>query len=155
MALKEIIWETNNSGSSVAKCGKLSVGIITRSLSQKEVFYPSILNDKFRLKKQEYNNLDEAKQAFEKAFKEIVTGFFDIRPEVLKFALLMEQKLKKNDSKGGWKESEYDYLLQKVDEEFVQLKHHIRVKGTDGQIIGDCTDLANSAMMIADNTNGL
>ena len=81
-----------------------------------------------------------------------ITG---IREEVVKFALLMEKKLKENDSKGGWSKCEYDYLLQRIDEEVVELKHSIRVNGSDRKIGRECADVANFAMMIADNTGVL
>lgn len=81
-----------------------------------------------------------------------ITG---IREEVIKFALEMEKKLQANDSKGGWDKCEYDWLLQRVDEEITELKHSIRVDGSDRKIIRECADVANFVMMIADNTGGL
>lgn len=81
-----------------------------------------------------------------------ITG---IREEVIKFALLMEKKLKENDSKGGWDKCEYDYLLQRIDEEIIELKHCIRVDGSDRKIGLECADVANFVMMIADNTGVL
>ena len=42
-----------------------------------------------------------------------------------------------------------------MDSEVSELKHSIRVDGSDRKIIRECADVANFAMMIADNTNGL
>lgn len=81
-----------------------------------------------------------------------ITG---IRVTVLKFAIVMEQKLKENEGKGGWENNSFDSLLELMDSEVSELKHSIRVDGSDRKIIRECADVANFAMMIADNTNGL
>lgn len=78
MTIKRINWKQNDSGSHVAFCGGLKVGWITRSLTNSEIYYPSLFNDRFKLKQQDYTDLNEAKEAFEKAFNEIVKSFLDI-----------------------------------------------------------------------------
>lgn len=77
--IKKIIWNENNSGGFKATCGGLSVGGIKKSLTNKKIYYPSILNDKFKLKKEEFNDLDEAKRAFEEAFEHIIGKFINVK----------------------------------------------------------------------------
>ena len=75
--LKEIKWKENEHGSFIATCGGIKVGFIKRGLTHRNTFYPTIFNDMFRLKKQEFNNIDEAKKELEKVFKDIAINFIE------------------------------------------------------------------------------
>lgn len=90
-----------------------------------------------------------------------------LRDEVKWFAEAMEKKLKENDYKGGWKQCSPEHLMGSLDGEFYELKksisaiagcifHHgeVREPFVDA-IIEECADLANFAMMIADNAKKL
>lgn len=77
-----------------------------------------------------------------------------IRPEVMKFAEAMERKLRKNDHKGGWNTSEFWYLSTRLEEERRELDRAIirAVRSNKWKaVIGEAVDVANFAMMIADN----
>jgi len=45
-------------------------------------YYPSIFNDKYKFKVQEYTSLEEAKSVFEKAFQEIISSYRIIKNKV-------------------------------------------------------------------------
>jgi hypothetical protein len=77
MSLKEIKWKENDAGSFIATCGGIKVGFIKRSLTNRNIFYPTIFNDMFRFKRQEFNNLEEAKKELEVVFKEIAINFIE------------------------------------------------------------------------------
>lgn len=77
MRLKEIKWKENEHGSFIATCGGVKVGFIKRSLTNRNIFYPTIFNDMFRFKRQEFNNLDDAKKELEDVFKEIAINFIE------------------------------------------------------------------------------
>lgn len=92
-----------------------------------------------------------------------------IRPAVMRFAAAMELKLRQNDKKGGWDRCSYRYLLCRLKEEVQELDQCFSKPdsrsdsigmdfGTQPigripieEIIGECADVANFAMMIADN----
>ena len=91
---------------------------------------------------------------------EIISQLIGIRPSVLEFALLMEEKLKQNDSKGGWSKCDFPYLVERLKEEtkemeqaidevmmFNKYRSHPRIM----KVKYEAADLANFAMMIADN----
>ncbi len=75
-----------------------------------------------------------------------------LRPEVLKFAGIMEGKLKQNDYKGGWLGCDILELLFSLEEEVRELKRAIRDGGDLGE---EAADVANYAMMIADKAGAL
>ncbi len=77
-----------------------------------------------------------------------ITG---IRVPVLKFAFEMERKLRINSGKGGWQDCDNDYLLSRINDELFELKACINEKKVKRAIINECADVANFAMMIADN----
>lgn len=67
---------------------------------------------------------------------------------VLNFAIEMQKKLDKNEHKSGWSECTYEYLLNCLNREMRELAQAIeKRKG----VVGECADIANFAMMIADN----
>jgi hypothetical protein len=86
------------------------------------------------------------------------------RREVLAFANCMELKLRRNDHKGGWELEGLRDLLRRLREEVDELEAAIRVLPNHGSmpnrvardtIVAEAADIANLAMMIADNVGGL
>ncbi len=80
---------------------------------------------------------------------------FDLRPEVRAFARLMEQQLRANDHKPGWKDDNPMALLDRADEELnelhVALIHaFVDMKGNRERVGREAADVANFALMIAD-----
>ena len=79
-----------------------------------------------------------------------------IRPEVLWFAKQMENKLKQNDWKGGWKDCEFVYLAECLINQSGDLMMDLSTliedsdSSTINSIINKATNTANFAMMIAD-----
>ena len=72
-----------------------------------------------------------------------------MRPEVKRFAELMEAKLKENDFKGGWRDDSHGELFRKLD---TQVEILGRCSGSDGEVIrAICVNIANYAMMMTDN----
>jgi len=70
-----------------------------------------------------------------------------IRPAVLKFAHLMEWKLRLNDDRPGWKDCTKEWLLGRLKEELAELE-----KAHPGKLTAyEAADVANFVMMIADN----
>lgn len=86
----------------------------------------------------------------------------DLRPEVRKFAYLMERKLREHDSeKGsdGWKKDNTSALINRVDEEIAELHSEI-IEIKEDHFIGricnfenfknEAIDVANMSMMALD-----
>lgn len=67
------------------------------------------------------------------------------------FAEGMLYKLKKNSHKAHWETVDCDYLFDRLKEEVQELAD--ARSGTVDQIILECYDVANFAMMIADNVS--
>lgn len=93
-----------------------------------------------------------------------------LRPEVAAFAQLMEQKLRENDHKRGWRCCTVRYLSVRLGNELAELRRVLaeRTKfigkgrfrpdvdpGIVRRIGGEAADVANFAMMIADVCGGL
>jgi len=72
-----------------------------------------------------------------------------VRKSVLWFGEQMEIKLKENDGRQGWGHSDLEWLCRRIADERNELKRAIATK-SDMEIIGECADVANFAMMIAD-----
>lgn len=80
-----------------------------------------------------------------------------LRPPLHKFSIEMEKALRRNDHKDGWESDTFDDLLVRVKEETEELEGAIadvlsqptteRVE----RLIREAADVANFAMMIADN----
>lgn len=73
----------------------------------------------------------------------------DMRYDVYKFALKMEEKLKKNDEKGGWLDCDLYYLEQRIFgelEEFLEAYHQDDVEALEKE----AADVANFLMMFVD-----
>lgn len=75
-----------------------------------------------------------------------VTGW---RPEVAAFADAMENKLRANDHKGGWKNDINLDLYYRMEEESRELLTAVATGRVD-EILGEAADVANFAMMVAD-----
>lgn len=59
------------------------------------------------------------------------------------------EKLRRNSKKAHWREAKQDYLLQRIREETNELM--IALMEEPENVIAECADVANFAMMIADN----
>ncbi len=96
----------------------------------------------------------------EKSLKEI-SELSGIRIEILRFALVMEEKLKKNDHKGGWKQESLVYLSDRMKEEIDEMNAAIgwamdgETKIEFEKAQKECADSANFLMMIFDNLETL
>jgi hypothetical protein len=76
------------------------------------------------------------------------------RPEVMAFARLMEQKLRENDHKGHWRGYSLEILERLLREELEKLKRAL-MYSPPGIVARRAANVANFAMMIADNCGGL
>jgi regulator of replication initiation timing len=104
--------------------------------------------------------------------KSVIEDACHVRPVVLWFACEMERQLKANDRKGGWSDCTDGYLLAKLDEEVGEVKEAVQAvhddlaykamsfgeRGDRGglaglieRVINEAADVANIAMMVADN----
>ncbi len=82
----------------------------------------------------------------------------ELRPEVRAFAEAMEMKLRQNDHKGGWAREGRQELLTKLYVEWIELREADKRLVSDPHrfsnrqaVLQECLDVANFAMMIADN----
>ena len=84
---------------------------------------------------------------------ERVTKEITARPEVIWFAELMELVLSKNDHKFSWYNCNYTYLMGRLQEELEEIGVEInkRHQSEPDVIVRECVDVANIAMMIANN----
>ena len=82
----------------------------------------------------------------------------DLRPEVAAFALAMEERLRANDHKGGWKRCSQRYLFNGILGELHELHAAWDLEPGAGElrfmrasrIRAEAADLANYSMMLAD-----
>ncbi|MBN2257841.1 MAG: hypothetical protein JW704_08450, partial [Anaerolineaceae bacterium] len=65
-----------------------------------------------------------------------------IRPALLKFAELMEEKLRANDHKGGWDDETTTYLFKRLKEEVGELEEALKMRSVY-EIRHECVDAAN------------
>lgn len=85
-----------------------------------------------------------------RATAELVAG---IRPCVLRFAAEMERKLKDNDHKPGWEGDDNTDLFERILAEACELRDALENSvPLPERVIEEAADIANFAMMIADNT---
>ena len=76
-----------------------------------------------------------------------------IRSEVQRFAKEMEKQLQANEHKGGWEDCDSGFLMSELEKNFNALW---RLQPSDkAGILRRATNIANFAMMIADNWGGL
>jgi len=74
-----------------------------------------------------------------------------MRKEIKWFASEMEKVLARNDYKGGWEFEDYDYLFDRLHDEWIELRKELRRKNKSNEnILKECVDIANFSMMIAD-----
>lgn len=81
-----------------------------------------------------------------------------MRNEVRWFARGMERELQKNDHKGGWEYCKPSWLLRRLRAETNELERAVKGKKDWETVLSEAADIANFAMMIADNArwkNGL
>ena len=82
-----------------------------------------------------------------------------LRPAVRRFAEAMEKKLRENDYKGGWRDCTDSYLYKRMTGECGELLWYLTEPQHKGRvnediierIVGESADVANFAMMLADN----
>jgi NTP pyrophosphatase (non-canonical NTP hydrolase) len=76
--------------------------------------------------------------------------YVTLRSEVRRFARAMEMRLRANDHKPGWKADSPEALLDRVDEELLEL--HMAVAANPGKtaILLEAADVANFLMMVVD-----
>lgn len=80
-------------------------------------------------------------------------GVGELRESVAWFASIMERELRANDHKPGWKNDRAVDLLDRVFDEAHELNAAIAAGGRSERIIKEAADVANFAMMIADNAS--
>ncbi len=74
-----------------------------------------------------------------------------VRDEVWAFALLMESRLRRNDSRGGWKSCTREYLWERLDANMKDLyESWLRPEQDMNETLGALVDIGNFAMMLAD-----
>jgi len=93
-----------------------------------------------------------------------------VRAEVIAFAKVMEAKLAANDGKGGWHHETTGYLSRRLYQELEELSRaRVSYEQASGkwprdlelvkrrreELVEECADVANFAMMIADVAGGL
>ncbi len=74
------------------------------------------------------------------------------RPAVLAFGMAMEAKLRVNDHKGHWANSDgqdFDWFMQKLKGEIEELEEAL-ISGNEMDVLEEAADIGNFAMMIAD-----
>ena len=74
-----------------------------------------------------------------------------VRPDVYWFANCMEEALRRNDHKGTWEHLDDWYLTRRLLEEVGELFAALLEGRNEGAIRDEAVDVANFAMMIADN----
>lgn len=77
-----------------------------------------------------------------------------LRPEVQRFAEEMEKQLQANEHKGGWKECHFSYLIDETFRNYDRMVTHFTKNDTPA-ILRRAANIANFAMMVADNWGGL
>lgn len=80
--------------------------------------------------------------------KRLDLSFCTPREPLAWFARVMEKCLRENDHKPGWQSDTLEELLERLEEEVDELKSG-RLSNED--VIREAADVANFAMMIADN----
>ncbi len=73
------------------------------------------------------------------------------RGVVLAFAILMEEKLLENDHKEHWCNYSVGHLRTRLHQEVAELMRTIDKGASNKAVIRECADVANFALMIADN----
>jgi NTP pyrophosphatase (non-canonical NTP hydrolase) len=63
----------------------------------------------------------------------------------------MVKRLQVNSYKGGWEKCPSDYLFKRLLEEVGELIESVLIGNTEASVLHEASDVANFAMMIADN----
>ena len=92
-----------------------------------------------------------------------IRALCDARPQVIAFALAMEAKLKARDERGvrGWSTAPNTHLLQRLRVEAYELQEQCDLLELESpsahpaKVLEEAADVANFAMMIADNAGAL
>lgn len=75
-----------------------------------------------------------------------------LRPAVQSFVRWMEETLRENDHKPGWHADRNMELMKRLDQEAVELRSELQAEQQNARkIVKEAADVANFAMMIADN----
>lgn len=75
----------------------------------------------------------------------------ELRHEVEAFAQAMERQLRKNDHKGGWSGDSFSALGCRLMDEWGEVRATEERRRPPSEMLAECADVANFAMMIADN----
>lgn len=81
-------------------------------------------------------------------------GNMKLRKSLREFAETQEGILKDKEHKGGWEVCTNFYLFQKLELELEELERAL-IEGIKTNIRKECADIANYAMMLADNNKGV
>lgn len=74
-----------------------------------------------------------------------------LRKSVQWFARQMEAKLREKDYRNGWRSCHQSWLCKRITDERNELKRRLADGSSPEEIIKEAADVANFAMMIADN----
>lgn len=77
----------------------------------------------------------------------------ELRPEVRMFAEEMEEQLRANEYKGGWKNCEIGFLIGELWKNYDKLYGALKENNKE-EFLRRCANISNFAMMIADIKKG-
>ena len=77
------------------------------------------------------------------------------RPVIMAFAEFMEDKLRRNDHKGGWAGRSPISMLPSLEDEITELRRALCSSLPAADVTEEAVDVANFCLMIADLTGGL
>ena len=105
-----------------------------------------------------YKNKSEAEKNLDSISMAVATSVLGLRPIVISFAIEMERKLQANDKKKGetgWLIDSPTTLLVKLMEEVGEIAElSLRSTMSPDEVRGECADVGNMAMMVADRVAG-
>ena len=111
--------------------------------------------------------METPEQTYERKARKSDITLAECRPQVLSFAILMEEVLRENDHKGGWEDCDLEDLSQRIWGEAFELSAAVRpfyqaICMGDAvsdlmqiEIGNEAADVANYAMMVADLVHAL
>ena len=70
---------------------------------------------------------------------------------VIAFAAAMQREINNNSHKRGWDRCRISWLRKRLKQEFGELERAIKSKQSAAVVVSEAADVANFAMMIADN----
>jgi NTP pyrophosphatase (non-canonical NTP hydrolase) len=80
-----------------------------------------------------------------------LAGVLGLRDELARFANVCERVLRSNDHKRGWWHLTVGHLLRRLGQERAELARAIRRGASPAEVESEAADVANFAMMIAEN----